>query len=151
MANVKVLLRENVDELGFIGDVVRVAPGYARNYLFPKRLAIEATPDNIKAMERRRARHEADTARREAEVSSRIEALGRVQLVTREKADGSGTLYGSVSAAAVARLLTDAGQPTEERDVRLEEPIKSVGVFEVPIHVHGEHYAGVQIVVEAET
>ena len=151
MANVKILLRESVANLGLVGDVVEVAPGYARNYLLPKRLAIEATPDNVNAMERRRARHDADVVRREAQVSERIEALGRLQLVTREKADESGTLYGSVGAAAVARLLTEAGQPIEEKDVRLDEPIKSVGTHEVPIHVYGEHYAGVQVVVEAET
>ena len=73
MKNVKVLLRENVKDLGQFGDVVHVAAGYARNYLFPQRLAVEATPDNVKMIERRRARYEASLAEREAEVSARIE------------------------------------------------------------------------------
>ena len=68
-----------------------------------------------------------------------------------EKADDTGTLYGSVSAQTVAGLLKDAGFEVEERAIRLEEPIKVVGEHEVPIHVHGEHYASVQLVVQAST
>ena len=149
MRNVKVLLRENVDNLGTVGEVVTVAPGYARNYLIPQRVAIEATPENVKSLERRRERMQAELAAREAEVNARIEVLGRVRLATSEKADETGSLYGSVNAAAVARLLTEAGYPVDEKDVRLDEPIKTVGAHEVPIHVHGEHYAGVQLTVEA--
>lgn len=150
MKNVKILLRENVDDLGLIGDVVSVAPGYARNYLFPRRIAVEATPENVKMMERRRQRYEAAVVAQEAEVSSKLEALGQVKLSTKEKADDTGTLYGSVGAHRIAELLAAAGHPIDEKDVRLDEPIKSTGSHEVPIHVHGEHYAGIQIVVEAE-
>jgi large subunit ribosomal protein L9 len=150
MKNLKVLLRENVEALGKIGDVVKVRTGYARNYLFPYKLAIEASGDNVKAMERRRVRFEAEEAAREAQIQERIEALGKITLSVVEKADKTGTLYGSVGAATIARLLAQAGVPTAEENVRLEEPIKSVGTYEVPIHVYGEHYAGIQIVVEAE-
>ena len=148
MKTVKILLRENVDELGTIGDVVSVAPGYARNYLFPRRMAVEATPENVKMMERRRRRYEAAVVAQEAEVSAKLESLGQLKLVTKEKADDTGTLYGSVGAHRIAELLTAAGHPTDERNVRLDEPIKSLGAHEVPIHVHGEHYAGIQVVVE---
>ncbi|MEW6072383.1 MAG: 50S ribosomal protein L9 [Planctomycetota bacterium] len=149
MKNVKVLLREHVEELGTIGDVVDVSPGFARNYLLPRGYAVEATPDNVKAMERRRKGFEAARAALEAEVAAKLEILGRLTLNTREKADETGTLYGSVNAAAIARLLTEAGYPTDEKHVRLEEPIKTLGEHEVPIHVHGEHYAGIRVVVEA--
>ncbi len=148
--NVKVLLRDNVDDLGEIGDVVAVSPGFARNYLFPRRLAVEASEENVRMLQRKRARFEAETAAREAEVGTMIATLGRIVLRTREKADENGTLYGSVSAVRVAELLSKAGHPTDEKNVRLDEPIKSVGTHEVPIHVWGEHYAGIQIVVEAE-
>ncbi len=148
--NVKVLLRDNVDDLGEIGDVVAVSPGFARNYLFPRRLAVEASEENVRMLQRKRARFEAETAAREAEVGTMIETLGRIVLRTTEKADENGTLYGSVSAARVAELLGKAGHRIDERNVRLDEPIKSVGTHEVPIHVWGEHYAGIQIVVEAE-
>jgi large subunit ribosomal protein L9 len=150
MKNLRLLLRENVPSLGNIGEVVRVRPGYARNYLMPRRLAVEATPENVRLMERRRARLEVEERQREADISKRIEALGNITLSVAEKADATGTLYGSVGPALIVKLLAKAGVAIDEKDVRLEEPIKSVGTHEVPIHVYGEHYAGIQIVVEAE-
>jgi large subunit ribosomal protein L9 len=149
MKNLQVLLRETVQPLGKIGDVVRVRQGYARNYLFPRRLAIEATPENVKAMEKRRVKGEAEELAKEAEITARIEALGKIMLSVTEKADASGTLYGSVGAGVIVKLLAKAGVTLEEKDIRLDEPIKSVGTHEIPIHVWGEHYAGIQIVVEA--
>ncbi len=150
MKNVKVLLRENVHDLGTIGEVVEVAPGYARNYLIPRRFAVEATAANIKALERRREQAMAEIAAHEAEISAKVEALAQVKLSTKEKADETGSLYGSVNAATIARMMTDAGYPTDEKHVRLEEPIKAVGSYEVPIHVHGDRFAGIQLLVEAE-
>ena len=149
MKTVKILLRESVNELGMIGDVVDVRPGFARNYLFPRRLAVEATADNVKFMDRRRKRWMAENDAREAVIQAKIESLGQLKLEAAEKADDTGTLYGSVGAMVIARLLTQAGYPTEEKDVRLEEPIKSLGTHEVPVHIHGEHYAGIQVVVVA--
>src|SRR5262245_61491159 len=151
MKNLHVLLRENVPSLGRIGEVVRVRPGYARNYLMPRKLAVEATPENVKLMERRRARLEAEEAAREVEITARLEALGNITLSVAEKADATGTLYGCVGAAAIVRLRAKAVVQDEEKHIRREEPIKSVGTHQVPIHVYGEHYAGIQIVVEAET
>jgi large subunit ribosomal protein L9 len=150
MKNLHLLLREDVSSLGRIGEIVRVRQGYARNYLLPRKLAVEATPENVRAMEKKRARVEAEEKDREAQISARIEALGKITLSVVEKADASGTLYGSVGPATIVRLLAKAGVEVEEKDVRLEEPIKSVGTHEVPIHVYGEHDAGIQIVVEAE-
>jgi len=149
MANMKILLRENVDDLGFIGDVVEVAPGYARNYLLPCKLAVAASEENVRAMERRRARWEAEAAARESDIQAKIEALGRIKLETSQRADEAGSLFGSVTAGLIAQLLTEAGFPTEEKSVRLDEAIKSVGTHEVPVHIHGEHYAGIQILVSA--
>ena len=150
MKNLHVLLRENVPSLGHIGEVVRVRNGYARNYLFPLKLAVDATPENVRTMERRRVRVEAEESACEAQITARIEALGKITLSVVEKADSTGTLYGSVGPATIVKLLARAGVEAEEKDIRLEEPIKSVGTHEIPIHVWGEHYAGIQIVVEAE-
>lgn len=150
MKNLTLLLRENVPSLGRIGELVKVRHGYARNYLFPKKLAVEATPENLKMMERKRVRFEAEEAAREAQITARIEALGKIVLSVTEKADASGTLYGSVGAATIVKLLAKSGVQVDEKDIRLEEPIKSVGTHEIPIHVYGEHYAGIQIVVESE-
>jgi len=150
MKNVEILLRENVSHLGRVGDIVRVAPGYAHNYLFPKGIAIEATPDNHAAMQRRRARLEAADAAAMADAQARADALSKVALKTRQKADEGGHLYGSVSAASIATLLTSAGYPAAEKDVRLESPIKAVGEFKVPVHVHGDLTAEITVSVEAE-
>jgi large subunit ribosomal protein L9 len=150
MKNLHLLLREDVPALGRIGEIVRVRQGYARNYLLPRKLAVEATSENVRAMEKKRARVEAEEQEREAHITARIEALGKITLSVVEKADASGTLYGSVGPLAIVKLLAKAGVELEEKDIRLEEPIKSVGTHEVPIHVYGEHYAGIQVVVEAE-
>jgi len=149
MKNLHLLLRENVPSLGRIGEVVRVRTGYARNYLLPRKLAVDATPENVRLMERKRVRTEADEKAREVEINARLEALGKITLSVIEKADASGTLYGSVGPGTIVKLLAKAGVQVEEKDIRLEEPIKSVGSHEIPIHVWGEHYAGIQIVVEA--
>jgi len=106
--------------------------------------------ENVRSMERKRVRVEAEEQAREAQISARIESLGHVTLSVVEKADASGTLYGSVGPATIVKLLAKAGVQAEEKDIRLEEPIKSVGTHEIPIHIYGEHYAGIQIVVEAE-
>ena len=149
MKNLHLLLRENVPSLGSIGEVVRVRSGYARNYLLPRKLAVDATPENVRLMERKRVRLAADEKAREAQINARLEALGKITLSVVEKADSSGTLYGSVGPGTIVKLLAKAGVQVEEKDIRLEEPIKSVGSHEIPIHVWGEHYAGIQIVVEA--
>ena len=150
MKNVKVLLRETVKDLGVIGEIVEVAPGFARNYLLPRRIAVEATVDNVKSLERHRERYEAELAAHEAEIGKKVALIGNIKLATKEKADETGSLYGSVNAATVARLMTEAGYPLDEKQVRLEEPIKALGTHEVSIHVHGDHYAGVQVTVEGE-
>jgi large subunit ribosomal protein L9 len=150
MKTVEVLLRDDLEPLGRCGDVVRVKPGYARNYLLPNRIAIAATPDNLKAMERRRLRLDAELAEHMAEIETRVMVLSGETLSTVQKADENGHLYGSVNAAAVVELLGAAGKPVEEKDVRLEAPIKTVGTHVVRVHVHGERYAEVEVVVERE-
>jgi large subunit ribosomal protein L9 len=150
MKNVHVLLRDDVTDLGRVGDVVRVAPGYARNFLYPRRLAIAATDDNQKAMKRRRERADAEIRAREAEFRAVIESLSAVTLKTVMKADENGRLFGSVNAAGVARLLEAAGHPVEESRVRLGATIKKVGEHTVRVHVHGDLSAELTLVVEAE-
>ncbi|MCK6447032.1 MAG: 50S ribosomal protein L9 [Planctomycetes bacterium] len=147
---VEVLLREHVQHLGKCGDVVNVAPGYARNFLFPRRLATIANDDNKKQMSRRRAKLDAEEAARTAELDKLVAVLAAVTVTTKAKADAQGHLYGSVNAANVAELLTKAGHPTEEKHVRLDAPLKAVGKHTVKVHVHGDRTADVTVVVEAE-
>ena len=146
----KVLFISDVLNVADAGQMKEVANGYARNYLFPRKLAVDATPENVRLMERRRVRVETEEKDREAQISARLEALGKITLSVVEKADSTGTLYGSVGPAMIVKLLAKAGVEVEEKDIRLEEPIKSVGAHEIPIHVYGEHYAGIQIIVEPE-
>jgi len=145
----EVLLREHVANLGRCGDVVRVAPGYARNYLLPRRLAVTATEDNKKQMVRRAARLEVEEAQQAASIAGRVAQLSTLRVETSQKADEQGHLYGSVSAALVAELCTKAGTPTSEKDVRLAAPIKSVGEHKVLLHVHGDAHAEITVVVSA--
>ena len=149
MRSTEVLLREDIDKLGRCGDVVRVAPGYARNFLLPRNLATTATPENKALMERKRARLEIEAAERNKEHAARVELLNAVALTTRERADENGHLYGSVNAARVVELLAAAGHTVDERHVRLDAPIKTVGEHRVPIHVHGDFEAAVTLAVEA--
>jgi large subunit ribosomal protein L9 len=150
MKNVQVLLRERVDNLGEVGDVVKVAAGFARNFLLPRGFAIQATEDNIRAMERRRARLDAEEAARAERIEAAVNQMGGLRVETRQRADETGTLYGSVNAAMVAELLTAAGHPISDKRVRLEQPLKSVGEHAVEIHVHGDRTAEVTVVIEAE-
>ena len=147
---VEVLLREHVVNLGRCGDVVQVAPGYARNYLLPRKLAIQATEDNKRAMLRRRSQLDTDEARKAQETLARVETLSGVVLMTAGRADEAGHLYGSVNAARISELLAAAGHAVLESDVRLAGPIKTVGTHAVRIHVHGETFAEIRVEVEAE-
>jgi len=148
---VEVLLREHVENLGRCGDVVRVTPGYARNFLMPRKLATAATEENKKQIARRAARLAAEEAARIGEITSAVEALSQLSVTTSMKADEGGHLYGSVNAATVAELCAATGSAVEEKDVRLDGgPLKVVGEHKVRIHVHGDHYAEITVVVEAE-
>jgi|SoiMethySBSTD1v2_1073268.scaffolds.fasta_scaffold246178_2 large subunit ribosomal protein L9 len=149
-SKVEVLLRENLKHLGKCGEVVRVAPGYARNFLLPRKLATQATAENMKAMAKRRTRLDAEEAVKTAEIVAKVQALSAVSLTTKLKADESGHLYGSLNTALVVQLLAAQGWPIEEKAVKLDAPIKAVGTHKVKIHVHAEHDAEVSITIEAE-
>lgn len=149
---IEVLLREHVENLGRCGDVVTVAPGYARNFLMPRRLAVPATEENRKQLARRAARMAAQEVERLGEITAMVEALSQLQISTTQKADEAGRLYGSVNAAAITELCVAAGTQVEEKDVRLDEgPLKVVGEHKARIHVHGEHFAEITVVISAES
>lgn len=147
---VEVLLRDNVKNLGRCGEVVRVASGYARNFLLPNRIAVAANEDNKKAMVRRRALLDVEEAQRDAEIMARVASLNGIMVMTKVKADEHGHLYGSVNAAQIVAMLERAGHKYDEKAVRLDVPIKEVGTHPIKIHVHGDHFAEVKVVVEAE-
>jgi large subunit ribosomal protein L9 len=150
MANIEVLLREHVQHLGRCGDVVKVRPGYARNYLLPNRLATEATPENKRLMARKRGRLDQEEAVFNAELDARVATLQGLVVRCAMKADENGHLFGSVNAGAIAELLREQGRAHEEQDVRLDAPIKTVGSHPVRVHVHGERFAEITVEVAAE-
>ncbi|MEZ6017805.1 MAG: 50S ribosomal protein L9 [Planctomycetota bacterium] len=150
MADVEILLQRSVKNLGLVGDVLKVRPGYARNFLFPKKLAVPASEDAKRQISRRAARVREEEAIRLKEIAALIERIESLVLKTVMKSDANGNLYGSVNAAKIVSLAKAAGANIEEKDVRLEGPIKSVGAHRVRIHVRDDEFAEVSIEVEGE-
>jgi large subunit ribosomal protein L9 len=147
---VKIILRENVDNLGRRGDTVIVAPGYGRNYLIPKSLAYPDAPGFHKMLTaERRAKEVVEMKEhREAEaVGNRITALS---LSVTKKVGEEGHLFGSVTAAEIAELLAAHGIAVDKRRIVLAEPIRTVGAHSVPVRLHRDVTAQVSVVVIAE-
>ena len=147
----KIVLREDVDKLGERGQVVNVAPGYARNFLFPKALALEATPGNMRQIELRKKVWVVREAR-EAEEASKVAArIGELKLVIAKKVGEHDVLYGSVTSQEIADLLKAKGVEVDRRKIQLQEPIRSVGTFEVAIKIHRQVGAKVSVEVVPES
>jgi large subunit ribosomal protein L9 len=134
----EVILRQSIENLGGPGDVVTVKPGYGRNYLLPRGLAYEATPGNLKRIAAERQRLEAaENTRRgaAADLAKRIEA---VSLTFSARVGDEGKLFGSITATDIAHQLEAQGVQVEKRQIDLHEPIKTLGVFQVPIRLHAD-------------
>ena len=147
---VQVILRDDVPNLGKIGDVVRVKPGYARNFLLPRGLAVEANPKNLRMLEhhRRVITAKADREHKSAEASAK--RLDGMQLTVRARAGEEGRLFGSVTNMDVERLLAEKGFHVERRRIVLPEPIKQLGTFPIPVQVGRSVRVSVELTVEAE-
>jgi len=147
---IEVILREDVQSLGKAGELVRVKPGYARNYLLPHGLAFEATEGNRKRIA---AETRAKTARNQAEraeAEQRAATLGGVTLTLTGKAGEEGKLFGSVTAQDIAGALAARGYEVDRRRIELEQPIKSLGHHTVGVRLHPEVRAEVHVSVEPE-
>src|SRR5262245_39187003 len=147
--SVKVVLRQDVDHLGDRGQIVNVAPGYARNYLIPKGLAYTATEGNLRVLElekRSWARREAKDAEEARGLAQRIAG---VQLTVTKRAGENGILFGSVTSSEMAELLASHGVTVDRRKIRLDDPIKQVGTFTVPVRLHRQVSADVSLQVLA--
>lgn len=150
MRDIEVLLQQSVKHLGLVGDVVRVKPGYARNYLYPKKLGIPATEDAKRQIARRAAKVRAAEEQRLQEIAELVGKLEAIELTVTMKADPNGNLYGSVNAAKIVELAAEQGATFTEKDVRLDAPIKVVGEHKVKVHVRDDEYGEVKVNVEAE-
>lgn len=145
----KIILREHVDHLGDRGEVVKVAAGYARNYLLPKGLAWEATPGNLKQADQRRKVWDARDAKEVAEAEAVAARIAELELTLPMKAGETGTLYGSVTNGDVAGLLADKGVEVDRRQM-VFDPIKAVGSYEIPVKLHRKVSATARLEVVAE-
>ena len=134
----EIILRQAVENLGKPGDVVKVKPGYARNYLLPRGLAYEATPGNLKRIQQERDRLEsAENARRET-AQGLAERLEQVSLTFSARVGDEGKLFGSVTPADIAQQLEAQGFHIEKRQIDLHEPIKALGVYRIPVRLHAD-------------
>ena len=146
----EIILKEDVDNLGHRGDVITVAQGYGRNFLLPKKLAIEATAGNKAVIEQMKSSSVRRSAREKTDAELLLTQLDPVSLeFTRKTGDGD-HLFGSVTAADITQALEAQGFQIERRKVHLEEPLKSVGEFLVPVRLHREVTAHVKVTVIKE-
>jgi large subunit ribosomal protein L9 len=147
----RLILREEVDNLGKRGQIVNVAQGFARNYLLPKRLAVEVTDENLRLIEKEKKVYEARLAKEKEEAEVVAQALAAVRLSFRRKVHGEGQdLYGSVSLADVGEALEKKGFHVEKRKILLHEPLKTLGEFTISVKLHPEVTVGIPVVVEKE-
>jgi len=136
MAHKQVLLREDIDNLGARGELVRVKAGYARNYLLPRELAVEATASNVKQIESERAALLKREAKERSTADAQAEQLRSIALKFERKVGEAGVLYGSVTSMDIAHALKDQGYEIDRRRVVLREPIKRFGNYMVPVRLH---------------
>ncbi len=134
----EVILREHVDNLGRRGEVVKVADGYARNYLLPKKLALPVTEQNRRQIERERQAAEARELEEKQQAEAFATRLGAVEIVVARRVGENDTLYGSVTSADISEELARKQFEVDKRKIQLHEPLKALGEFAVPVKLHRE-------------
>ena len=146
----EVILREDIERLGNRGQVVKVADGFGRNYLLPKKLAVAATPQNRKWVDQQRVRFLKLEAKEQADAADLAQLLQGVSLAFTRKSGEQGALFGSVTAIDVAEGLAAQGYHIDRRKVQLASPLKVIGEYDVPVRLHREVTATIKVKVEAE-
>lgn len=146
----KIILREDVRDLGHSGDMVTVKDGYARNYLLPKKLAVVASNKNVRQLEHEKAVIEARSAKQRATAEEEAKKIGSVQVTIARKVGEQDKLYGSVTALDIAEALAAKGTQIDRRHLHLAEPIKALGSYDVELRLHRDVNATVKVEVVAE-
>ena len=131
----EIILLDKIDNLGNVGDVVRVKPGYARNYLFPKGLAVRSSKRNIAFVEEKRKNIELKIAKEEQASQAIFDSLKNVEILMEVEVGENDKLFGSVTTMDLQRALNDQNIEIEKQDILLDNPIKSLGVYDIPIKV----------------
>jgi large subunit ribosomal protein L9 len=134
----EIILTQDIDALGAAGQVVRVSPGYARNYLFPKRMARPATPANLRKVAEESRREETRIVRERTRLAKVADILGKVSVTTAIKVGEDDKVFGSVTSQTITDLLAKQGYEFDRRDINLEEPLKALGQYDVEVKLgHG--------------
>ncbi len=146
----QIILQEDVEKLGNRGEIVDVAPGYARNFLLPRKLAMEATPGNLKQLERMRVGFAKKEATEKGAATKQADLLTGVTLTLSRKAGETDHLFGSVTTGDVAEALAAQGFEIDKRKIQLPDSIKLLGEYEVPIKLYRDVVATVKLTVQRE-
>jgi large subunit ribosomal protein L9 len=146
----EVILREHVDNLGRRGEIVKVAEGYARNYLLPRKLALAVNEGNKRQIERERAAAEARDAEERSGAEAVAQRIGALEIEIARRVGENNTMYGSVTTADIAAALHAKGFDVEKRKITLHDPIKAVGEHVVPVKIHRDVTAQVKVKVVPE-
>jgi len=145
MSAMEVILLERVEKLGQMGEVVRVKPGYARNFLLPQRKALRATKENRERFEKQRAQLEAANLKQKGEAEAVAKKMEGLSVVLVRQAGETGQLYGSVTARDIADAVTAAGFTVDHKQVRIDRPIKTLGLVQTRVMLHPEVAAAVTV------
>jgi len=143
----KVILKQDVEKVGRKGDIVNVSPGYGRNFLLPRKLALEVTPSNLKMVEIERAALKKKAEAERLSFQGLIGQLGEVTLTFVRRAGDKDVIFGSVSAQDIKEALAEKGFDIDRKKIVLDEPLKRLGHFSIPVKVHHEERAEVKVVV----
>jgi len=146
----QIILQEDVEKLGNRGQVVEVAEGYARNFLLPRKLALEANAGNMKRLEKMRAAFAKKEATEKGDAQKLAELLAGVSLEIARKSGENDQLFGSVTTADISDALAAQGYTIDKRKLQLAEPIKLIGNFDIPVKLHREVVATVKLAVKKE-
>jgi large subunit ribosomal protein L9 len=146
----EVILREDIEKLGIRGQVVKVASGYARNYLMPKRLAVPANDSNKKIVEQERQAHLRKDAKAKGEMEDLAKLLANVTVNISQKAGENDHLFGSVTSKDIADVLATKGYTIDRRKVELAEPIKQLGEYKVTVKLHKDVSVDIPVIVSKE-
>jgi large subunit ribosomal protein L9 len=144
-SSIEVLLTEKIESIGEQGEIIRVKPGFARNYLLPQGLATVATEHNKRMVERHKLKQAAREVDRIKELRARADAVGRYSVTLEANANKEGQLYGSVLATDISKALVSAGHKVMPEDIRLEGPLKELGMYTIKIEFHPDVKAEVKV------
>jgi large subunit ribosomal protein L9 len=146
----KIILKTDVDKLGAAGEVVDVKPGFARNYLIPRDLAVIATKANIKALEEQQRQAEVQEEKVRHDAQAIADKLSSVSVTAKVQVGEEEKVFGSVTSQDIAELLAEQGHKVDRRKIELDEPLKALGVYDVSIKIHSDIHATIKVWVVRE-